>query len=272
MKRERDEIEKQILAEIDTTEIVFLEQALEMLKFKEEHINDKFNIQEVTVKDEIKDEIEDVVPTVYEKHEVNQNKLDWFDVNDEGAAAGVDMLSKEDDLAVNENAAAPVFEEHEENQNKPDWLHERDERGAACVDIIDNNMEGLNLNEFDSNLNPNAPAFEIDDMQPEEFPLPECLQEAKQIEDNAITDIDKLNQSKYFYFYQAEDGQQVFLNSLNVRILNASWGALAAAPQVIHGRVLHRETFSLSEQVRLITLLIGLRQGIASNSNFQLIQ
>lgn len=47
----------------------------------------------------------------------------------------------------------------------------------------------------------------------------------------------------------ADDGQQVFLNSLNVRILNASWGALAAAPPIIRGRVLHRETLPLSEQV-----------------------
>uniref|UniRef100_A0A2A4JAK1 E3 ubiquitin-protein ligase RNF10 n=1 Tax=Heliothis virescens TaxID=7102 RepID=A0A2A4JAK1_HELVI len=203
LKREREEIERQILAEIDTTEIVFLEQALEMLKLKEENIETKFNEPKVNKENEN----DSTVPTVYEKQEVNQNKLDWFDVNDEG--------------------------------------------GAACIDIIQNNMEDLDLNTVDSNLNPDAPSFEMDDIQTEEFPLIECgPQEAEPIEDNAVTDIDKLNQAKYFYFYQAEDGQQVFLNSLNVRILNASWGALAAAPQVITGRVLHRETFSLSEQTR----------------------
>ncbi|XP_047021297.1 RING finger protein 10 [Helicoverpa zea] len=202
LKREREEIQRQILAEIDTTEIVFLEQALEMLKLKEENIDAKF--YEPKVKEE---ENDSTVTTVYEKQEVNQNKLDWFDVNDEG--------------------------------------------GAACIDIIHNNMEDLNLNAVDSNLNPDAPSFEMDDVQTEEFPLIECVpEETDPIEDNAVTDIDKLNQAKYFYFYQADDGQQVFLNSLNVRILNASWGALAAAPQVITGRVLHRETFSLSEQTR----------------------
>lgn len=250
LKRERDEIEKQILAEIDTTEIVFLEQALEMLKLKEENINARFNEPKVIEKDEF----EEAVPTVYEKQEVNQNqnKLDWFDVNDEGGAACIDIASKfNEEYNENEAAALSPYENQEENQNKPDCFDGRDDRGAACVDIIHNNMEALNLNAVDSNLNPDAPAFELDDMQPEEFPLTECLpQEAKQIEDNAVTDIDKLNQTKYFYFYQAEDGQQVFLNSLNVRILNASWGALAAAPQVIRGRVLHRETFSLNEQVR----------------------
>lgn len=55
--------------------------------------------------------------------------------------------------------------------------------------------------------------------------------------------------------FTAEDGQQVFLNSLNVRILNASWGVLAAAPSIIRGRVLHRETLSLGEQVPSSLLL-----------------
>ncbi|XP_026724633.1 RING finger protein 10 [Trichoplusia ni] len=200
LKRERTEIEQQILAEIDTTEIVFLEQALEMLKLKENNINVKNNEPKF-----LEDKNEDIAPTVYQKQEINQNKLDWFDVNEEGAAA---------------------------------------------IETIQNDMDELDLDAVDSNLNPEAPSFELDEVQPEEFPLTEYLpQEPEQI-DNAVTDIDKLNQSKYFYFYQAEDGQQVFLNSLNVRILNASWGALAAAPQVIHGRVLHRETFSLSEQTR----------------------
>lgn len=201
MNREWAEIQNQIGAEIDTTEIVFLQQALSMLKTKEEHINIKFDEPKVT---EV-EETHDAVPTVYEKQEINQNKLDWFDVNEEG---------------------------------------------AACIETIRDNMVELDLNAVDSNLNPDAPSFEIDKMQPEEFPLLECTpQETEQIEDNSVTNIDKLNQEKYFYFYQAEDGQQVFLNSLNVRILNASWGALAAAPRHIVGRVLHRETFSLTEQV-----------------------
>ncbi|XP_075969810.1 E3 ubiquitin-protein ligase RNF10 [Anticarsia gemmatalis] len=199
--RERDEIEKQILAEIDTSEVIYLEQALEMLKQKEENIDIKFDEPKVV------EEEADEVPTVYEKQEINQNKLDWFDVNEEG---------------------------------------------AACVEVVQNQMEELDLGAeiaVDSNLNPEAPAFELEENQPEEFPLTESPP-PEQLVNNAITDIDKLNQTKYFYFYQADDGQQIFLNSLNVRILNASWGALAAAPQVIRGRVLHRETFSLNEQTR----------------------
>lgn len=239
--RERQEIENQILAEIDTTEIVYLEQALEMLKAKEENINLRFSEPKFTMNEET----EALVPTVYEKQEENQNKLDWFDVNEEGAAACAEIMQETPiDTGMGDT--------NEKDRASPKQLERLDEYegGAACVDIIHNNMRALNLNTVDSNLNPDAPSFEVDEMQPEEFPLTECIvQETKQIEDNATTTIDKLNHKKFFYFYQAEDGQQIFLHGLNVRILNASWGALAAAPQVIRGRVLNRETFSLTEQV-----------------------
>ncbi|XP_047988721.1 RING finger protein 10 [Leguminivora glycinivorella] len=201
VKRERKEIENQILAEIDTTEIVFMEQALEMLRVKEESINLQCDVTK------IKEEVLDEAPTVYEKQEVNQNRVDWFDVNEEG---------------------------------------------AACIDIVQEQMQNLEVTDNGSGLNPEAPEFNIDNVnenQPEEFPL---IDEAdtEESKDNCLTDADKQNQAKYFYFYQAADGQQVFLNSLNVRMLNASWGALAAAPITIVGRVLHRETLSLVEQTR----------------------
>ncbi|XP_049867448.1 RING finger protein 10 [Pectinophora gossypiella] len=204
LERERKEIQDQIMAEIDTTEVEFLEQALNLLKLKEEKINAQYE-QPKIAEQEI-----DSVPIVYEKQEVNQNRIDWFDMTEEG---------------------------------------------AACVETIQDQVEDLAISLAHSNLNPDAPEFnhgDLNDNPPEEFPLieaePEPVVELNY--DNSFTDVDKQNQAKYFYFYQAEDGQQVFLNSLNVRILNASWGALAAAPPVIRGRVLHRETLSLAEQTR----------------------
>lgn len=126
-----------------------------MLKLKENNINVKNNDPKVV---EFKNE--DVAPTVYQKQEINQNKLDWFDVNEEGAAA---------------------------------------------IETIHNDMEELDLDAVDSNLNPEAPSFELDEVQTEEFPLTEYLpQEPIEQIDNAVTDIDKINQSKYFYFYQGK--------------------------------------------------------------------
>ncbi|RVE47989.1 hypothetical protein evm_007397 [Chilo suppressalis] len=212
LERERNEIQKQIMAEIDTTEIVFMEQALAILKKKEDDIKeqlDKPKIQQNLMEEE--------VPLVYEAQSINEKRIDWFDVPDE--ATGLNL-----------------------------------EEG---VNLLQKQIAVLDIDAEDSNLNPDAPTFmlknDVDENEPEEFPLIEndLSQEEETVDDNpSITDIDKQNQVKYFYFYQAEDGQQLFLNSLNVRILNASWGTLSAAPPIIRGRVLHRETIPLTEQTR----------------------
>lgn len=204
LKRERNEIETQILEEIDTTEIVYLEQALQMLKQKEDKIGQKNEMLKIDVENN-----EVPPPIVYEKQEVNENKLDWFNVTDDG---------------------------------------------AACMEDIQNEIANIDLKE--TKWNPDAPEFSLNEGTTIQASTQDgindvFLSETDNTDTNKyITDIDKQNQAKYFYFYQAEDGQQVFLNSLNVRILNESWGALAAAPTTITGRVLHRETLPLTEQTR----------------------
>lgn len=153
LKRERREIESQILAEIDTTEVVFLEQALEMLKTKEDNINMQYD------KPNIIEDIKEVTPIVYEKQEINDNKFDWFNVTEEG---------------------------------------------AACIEVIQEKIGEMNVS--DSNLNPEAAAFSLSgvDGQLDEVIAPEQLStESHQIVGSLhLTEIDKQNQAKYFYFYQ----------------------------------------------------------------------
>ncbi|XP_013145982.1 PREDICTED: RING finger protein 10 [Papilio polytes] len=201
LAKEREEIENQILQEIDTTEILYLEQALHLLNKKEEEIKNQIE------KHKTPEPIEDVPPIVYEKQDVNDKKLDWFDVTEDG---------------------------------------------AACIELIEENMEVLDINVPEPNLTSEVMTYLEDELNDnnhaEEFPLMDCGPPRENQVD--ITEIDKENQSKYFYFYQADDGQQIFLNSINIRILNASWGGLVAAPPVIKGRVLHRETLSLADQTR----------------------
>lgn len=154
LDRDRKQIETQILAEFDTSEIVYLEQALELLKLKEDKIKIQYEKPKVAC-----ESTEQIVPTVFEKKEINEVKLDWFDVTDEG---------------------------------------------AACLESIDNKMESLNVN-VQSNLNPEAKPFEceLDDNTVEEFPLIESPTNENIPSDESIfADIDKQNQTKYFYFYQ----------------------------------------------------------------------
>lgn len=158
LERERKEIQDQILAEIDTTEIVFMEQALGMLQEKEEKLNNQYEQPKIFDVDYAE------APIVHQKQEYNQNKVDWFDVTEDG---------------------------------------------ATCVETIQDQVEDLAINIAQTNLNPEAPSFvldELNDNQPEEFPLidnaPPEGQVVEQKLDNACSDIDKQNQAKYFYFYQ----------------------------------------------------------------------
>lgn len=116
VERDRKQIETQILAEFDTSEIVYLEQALEMLKLKEEKLKVQYEKPKI-----VSENIEQNEPlTVIEKKEVNDFKLDWFDVTDEGAACveSIDnkMESLNIDVQTNLNPDAKAFDyEHEDN-------------------------------------------------------------------------------------------------------------------------------------------------------------
>lgn len=52
------------------------------------------------------------------------------------------------------------------------------------------------------------------------------------------------------YFYQASDGQHLYLHSINVRMLQAYYGNLKHAPKTICGRILQKESFSMVEEFR----------------------
>lgn len=159
LERERKEIQDQILAEIDTTEIVFMEQALGMLQEKEEKLNNQYEQPKLVELDHAEE-----VPVVYQKQEFNQNKIDWFDVTEDGATCVETIQDQVEDLAISFaqsglNPEAPSFVLDELNDNQPE--------------------------EFPL----------IDNASPEG-------QVMVQKNDNAYSDIDKQNQAKYFYFYQ----------------------------------------------------------------------
>lgn len=66
-------------------------------------------------------------------------------------------------------------------------------------------------------------------------------------------DVETENQvtgQKPFYFYQALDGQNVYLNALNLRMLETQYGGLANAPLTITGPVLEKESGSMTRELR----------------------
>ncbi|KAG8455809.1 hypothetical protein GDO86_001851 [Hymenochirus boettgeri] len=56
--------------------------------------------------------------------------------------------------------------------------------------------------------------------------------------------------SHYYYFYQAEDGQHIFLHPVNVRCLVHEYGSLECCPEKITATVVEVDGFTMSEEVR----------------------
>lgn len=55
---------------------------------------------------------------------------------------------------------------------------------------------------------------------------------------------------EFYYFYQSEDGQQIYLNSLNVRMLKHQFGGLDNCPHTISAKIIETEWESMSEDLR----------------------
>lgn len=61
---------------------------------------------------------------------------------------------------------------------------------------------------------------------------------------------DTKKNSNRFYFYQSNDGQHLYLHSINIRMLQAMYGSLETAPFSITGRILQKQSCSMSEDLR----------------------
>ncbi|KAK2586251.1 hypothetical protein KPH14_001507 [Odynerus spinipes] len=55
---------------------------------------------------------------------------------------------------------------------------------------------------------------------------------------------------KFFYFYQAVDGQHIYLHAMNVKMLEMQYGSLERCPPVITGTLLEKEGGSCTEELR----------------------
>lgn len=54
----------------------------------------------------------------------------------------------------------------------------------------------------------------------------------------------------YYYFYQAVDGQHLYLHTINIRMLQSEFGALANCPRLVTGRIVEKQNFPMTEEDR----------------------
>ncbi|RZC34088.1 RING finger protein 10, partial [Asbolus verrucosus] len=57
-------------------------------------------------------------------------------------------------------------------------------------------------------------------------------------------------QAKFHYFYQASDGQHIYLHALNARMLEHTYGSLELSPKILSGKILEKESGSMTEELR----------------------
>lgn len=70
------------------------------------------------------------------------------------------------------------------------------------------------------------------------------------VKDIAIVPVESAINDDCFYFYQASDGQHLYLHSINIRMLQVMYGALERAPKSIAGRILQKESCSMTGELR----------------------
>lgn len=63
-------------------------------------------------------------------------------------------------------------------------------------------------------------------------------------------DIAPTSSSDFYYFYQSVDGHPLYLHSLNIRILQAMYGSLDKSPPKIIGKIIHKDSCSMTEDLR----------------------
>lgn len=70
------------------------------------------------------------------------------------------------------------------------------------------------------------------------------------LKDIDIVPVSTASNDNGFYFYQSSDGQHLYLHSVNIRMLQAMFGGLEHAPRTLSGRILQKESCSMTEELR----------------------
>ncbi|KAH8372318.1 hypothetical protein KR093_011019, partial [Drosophila rubida] len=133
------------------------------------------------------------------------------------------------------------------------------ESDVSCPEDVFIQQALVTLNERSEKL-----GLEPEEQQPQQAILQQVVEEDQQPKtsdidekpDNASVSSNSSSScninitSKYYYFYQSNDGQNIYLHPLNVKMLQACYGTLDLAPALITGQILQKEHHSMDEEHR----------------------
>ncbi|KAF6203753.1 hypothetical protein GE061_002088 [Apolygus lucorum] len=79
---------------------------------------------------------------------------------------------------------------------------------------------------------------------------PDSINNTVAVEDLDIEHLTVSQPSKNFFFYQSVDGQHIYMHSINVKMLEMTYGTLENCPPIIKGKIVEKEGGSMTNELR----------------------
>lgn len=126
------------------------------------------------------------------------------------------------------------------------------EDGDSCPEniFVQQAMDILKQKQKDVIESP-QPAATVDEVEVAETPSKERLASVSDDGSKSVKDeTDAAEGSKRFFFYQAQNAQNIFLHSLNSRMLQQTYESLEHAPSTIQGKIVQIQCFTMDHELR----------------------
>ncbi|XP_015221442.2 E3 ubiquitin-protein ligase RNF10 isoform X1 [Lepisosteus oculatus] len=153
-------------------------------------------------------------------------------------------------LTLNEPPSSPVLESHSSTSSSKPILQYSSAFDDEVVDLPDS------VCEEPPQVPSEAPL--VLEPEPELKSVPELKAEPDLKQEPSVPESPSKQEAvpettgnrPYYYFYQAEDGQQMFLHPVNVRCLVREYGSLECSPSTITASVVEIDGHTVSEELR----------------------
>jgi len=159
---------------------------------------------------------------------LSQSKISVDDIESTDIADEAEHLNSED----NENAPSIKVEETEMAIHTLDYIEGLEEETPILDRVTEDELTELT-----------AAAGKYDDEMSRR-------RQREYSESSTSSEPHNIRDKNSFYFYQSEDGQNIFLNSLNARCIIEEYGGLDAGPIGMTGQIIDFECYTMTKELR----------------------
>ncbi|XP_017877027.1 RING finger protein 10 [Ceratina calcarata] len=194
---------------------------------------------------------------------MNQNPIDFFPVSDTISNQVYSKLliaNTEDVMDIIERERVQLELELSDNPDSPEncyieeALNELSQREEELLKKTKSKSELVSTNETATTPDDNN---DVEKSQSEVQASENTSENTMSVNEETLKPVESLPNiqstsgiQKFFYFYQAEDGQHLYLHAMNVKMLEMQYGSLENSPHVITGKLLEKEGGNLTEDLR----------------------